>query len=301
MKEFLSHLFIPKESNNHRAKILHNSNLFLTIIFLLISSFFVQTIKANFPSVLGVSANISSEELLNLTNIKRQENGVSTLSLNEKLSEAASKKAQDMFENNYWAHNSPTGKTPWVFIKASGYEYIYAGENLAKGFSTAPDAVNAWMASPDHKANMLSSNYKDVGFAVQVGTLNGEETVLIVQEFGSSNISIAKVSQAQDVATASDKNNEAQEVAAVPEVNIRPQEVRIAAVETTPAPLFNSLSFSSNINMIIVLIFIFVLILDIIIIEKKKIVRFVGHNIDHVSYLVLILVLIGIFGKGVII
>lgn len=286
MKDFLSHLFIPKESNNHRAKILHNSNLFLTIIFLLLSSFFVQTLKANFPSVLGVSANISSEELLNLTNIKRQENGVPTLSFNEKLSEAASKKAQDMFENNYWAHNSPTGKTPWVFIKSSGYEYIYAGENLAKGFSTASDAINAWMASPDHRANMLSSNYKDVGFAVKVGTLNREETVLIVEEFGSSNIAIAKVSQAQDVATASDKSSQTQKVP-TPEVNTK--------------PLINSSSFSSNINTIIVGIFIFVLLLDIIIIEKKKIIRFVGHNIDHVSYLLLILALIGVLSRGVII
>lgn len=274
MKDFLSHLFIPKESNNHRAKILHHANLFLTIIFLFLTSFFVQKLKANFPYVLGVKADISSQELLILTNKERQSNGIAPLSFNEKLTDAAAKKAQDMFEYNYWAHNSSTGKTPWVFIKSSGYKYVYAGENLARGFSTADDVIKAWMASSSHRANMLSSNYSDVGFAVKLGKLNGEETVLVVEELGNLNMPIAKNNNVEEVATASDINKE---------------------------PLINGSSFSLSIGMIIIFIFIFAFLLDMIIIEKKKVMRFVGHNIDHILYLLLILAVAGVLSKGVLI
>ncbi|MBI4089613.1 MAG: hypothetical protein HY424_02800 [Candidatus Levybacteria bacterium] len=277
MKDFLAHLFVPKESNNHRAKVLHHTNLFLTIIFLLLTSFFVQRLRISFPSVLGVKADISTEELLILTNKERQDNGVSSLSLNEKLTLAAAKKADDMFEYDYWAHNSPTGKTPWVFINSEGYEYVYAGENLARGFSSAEDAINAWMASPDHRANMLSANYQDVGFAVKVGELNGEETVLIVEELGNLNMPIAnnsKISKIQEVETVSDVNRKS---------------------------FVNRAPFSLNISMLIVAIFIFAFVLDMIIVEKKKVMRFVGHNFDHILYLLLILALVGILSKGVII
>ncbi|MDO8582966.1 MAG: CAP domain-containing protein [bacterium] len=275
MKDFLHHLFIPRTSNNHRAKILHHTNLFLTIVFLFLTSFFIQGLKANFPSVLGIKADISSDQLLLLTNKERQDSGVSSLVLNDKLTEAAAKKAEDMFAYNYWAHNSPAGKTPWVFIKSAGYKYVYAGENLARGFSTPEDVVKAWMASPDHRSNMLSSNYQDVGFAVKVGKLNGEETVLIVEEFGNLNMPIARNARIQEVATASDV--------------------------VKKEPIINSSSFSVNIYILITLVFILTFLLDMIIVEKKKVVRFVGHNLDHILYLLLILILVGILGKGVII
>lgn len=283
MKDFLSHLFTPRESNNHRAKVLHHTNLFLTIVFLLLASFLIQRIKVSFPSVLGIRADISSEELLFLTNQERQNAGVGSLISNEKLSQAASEKAADMFAYNYWAHNSPTGKTPWVFIKSSGYQYVYAGENLAKGFTTTNSVIKAWMASADHRNNMLSSNYQDVGFAVKVGNLNGEETVLIVEELGNLNMPIVR-SKVEAVATAAEAN-------AIPK--------NVQAVHKQP--LINISSLSSNIYYTFILVFIFALLLDMIIVEKKKIMRFVGHNIDHILYLLLVLVLIGIWSKGVII
>lgn len=281
MKDFFLHLFIPRESNNHRAKVLHHTNIFLTIVFLLVASILIQRIKVSFPDVLGVKADISAEELLILTNQERQKNGTHSLFFNQQLSIAAEKKAEDMFEYDYWAHNSPSGKTPWVFIKSSGYKYVYAGENLARGFSNSEDVVKAWMESPDHRANMLSSNYQDVGFAVKIGELNGEETVLIVEEFGNQNMPIAQ--KTQEIAAASDTN----------------AAVKVASVNREP--FINSLSFSSNVGFVIVFIFIFVLLLDMIIVEKKKIMRFVGHNTDHILYLILILALVGVLSKGVLI
>lgn len=284
MKNFLSHLFMPRESNNHRAKILHHTNLFLTIVFLLLASFLIQRIKVSFPSVLGIRADISSEELLFLTNKERQNAGMRPLILNNKLSEAASKKAQDMFEYNYWAHNSPAGKTPWIFIKSSGYKYVYAGENLARGFTSADGVIKAWMASPDHRNNMLSANYEDVGFAVALGKINGEETVLVVEEFGNLNMPLAKDIKVQEVATAKDTSVIQKNVQAV-----RKQ------------PIINTLSLSSNVYYVFIFVFITAFFLDMIIIEKKKVMRFVGHNVDHILYLLLVLILIGIWNKGVII
>jgi uncharacterized protein YkwD len=284
MMDFLSHLFIPKESNNHRAKILHHTNLFLSIIFLLLASFFLQTVKAKFPSVLGIKEDVSSEQLLLLTNKERQNVGVNSLVLNNKLSDAASRKAQDMFDYNYWAHNSPTGKTPWVFISAAGYKYVYAGENLARGFSTADAVIKAWMASPDHRANMLSSNYRDVGFAVKVGKLTGEDTVLIVEEFGNLAMPFAK-------------NTKSQKISAVKSTKSIPKNVQAISKQ----PLINTSSLSSNIYYVFVVVFIFALFLDMIIIEKKKVMRFVGHNVDHILYLLLVLILVGIWSRGVVI
>lgn len=284
MKRILSLLFIPQESNNHRAKILHHSNLLLSIVILLFATLFVQTISSTFPSILGISADITSDDLLSLTNAKRQENGVSPLVSNTKLSEAAAQKANDMFELDYWAHNSPDGKTPWVFIRNSGYNYVYAGENLARGFTSTEDVVKAWMNSPTHRANMLSSNYKDVGFAVKIGRLNGEETILIVEELGNE---FAPVTAKKNI-----------------KVEIGSSRAETLANNNIPSlnkPLINSLSLSSGLNKIIISIFLFALILDMIVVERKKVLRFVGHNVDHVLYLLLILVLIGILSKGVII
>src|SRR5258706_10350524 len=93
-----------------------------------------------------------------------------------------------MFAKDYWAHIAPDGTTPWSFIKGAGYNYVYAGENLARGYFSASDVVNAWMASPEHRENMLSSKFADVGFSAQNGKLTGEDTVLVVEMLGSTSL-----------------------------------------------------------------------------------------------------------------
>ena len=191
MKDFLHHLFLPRESNNHRAKLLHHSSLVVLIIGLFVfGAGFSFTAQHN-QAVLGISYSITPQELLVLINQKRQDAGLPPLTMNDTLATAATRKAQDMFSKDYWAHIAPDGTTPWYFIRSSGYEYIYAGENLARGFYSTGEVINAWMASPSHRENLLSPNYKDVGFAIQEGTLTGDDTVLVVQEFGSTNSTVA--------------------------------------------------------------------------------------------------------------
>lgn len=280
--------FLPRESNNYRAKLLHHNILFLFIAFIFISSFLLEIIKVNFPSVLGIQTNITVDQLLMLTNEKRAELGLSPLTLNPQLSNAAALKAEDMLGKDYWAHNSPDGKTPWVFIKGAGYDYAYAGENLARGFNSAEDVVNAWMASPKHRENLLFKNYSDVGFSVATGKLKGEDTVLIVQEFGDQGRRpIASSDQLeQPLATSSSTRN------VVPMV--------FAGTNLDKKPILNSLSFPLNLDRVLLALFIFVLTLDMIVVERKRIIRLVGHNTDHILFLVLIVLLVAIFSKGVI-
>lgn len=135
--------------------------------------------------VLGYATNINVGDLAALGNQERANAGQPALSLNSALSQAAYAKAQDMFANNYWAHNSPSGATPWMFIANSGYSYSTTGENLAKNFSSSAGVMYGWMNSPTHRANVLGSQYQDVGYAVLNGVLQGEETTLVVAMYGA--------------------------------------------------------------------------------------------------------------------
>ena len=181
----LAHYFFPQHSNNYKAKFLHSQLLlFISGVFAFYQLFIVShpVIRS---SVLGYSSRINQLEIIQTTNQKRVEQGRSVLREDSSLEAAAKAKAEDMFAKDYWAHTSPSGATPWEFVTAAGYQYAVAGENLAKNFSTSQAVIDAWIASPSHRDNLLKSNYKDIGFAIVNGVLNGEETTLVVQMFGS--------------------------------------------------------------------------------------------------------------------
>ena len=276
MRNFIYCLFFPHPMNNHRARILQPKALLLVISFFVFSSFFFSSQFNPLGNRIRAFADISTTELLNFTNQKREANGLPDLSDNSQLTLAAQRKADDMFTKNYWSHNSPDGTTPWVFITGAGYQYVYAGENLARGFNSANDVVNAWMASPDHRANLLSPNYSDVGFAVESGKLSGEETFLVVQEFGSK---------------ASSPVVPAKITIPPPKKVLGFNTSQIASdIENKP-----NLSTSSSITLLIILGFLAILTIDTIVIERKKVVRFVGHNLDHVFFLSAIMLAIVLF------
>lgn len=120
----------------------------------------------NPEAVLAYATNISSSGLLSSTNQRRSAAGVANLSVNSKLNTAAQAKANDMASRNYWAHNTPDGNPPWVFINNAGYSYSKAGENLACGFDDSSSVITGWYNSPTHKANLLDSAFKEVGFGI---------------------------------------------------------------------------------------------------------------------------------------
>lgn len=132
--------------------------------------------------VLSYATEMSVDTLLSATNAQRTKNGDSQLSLNAQLTTAAQAKANDMTARDYWSHNTPNGDEPWVFIKAAGYEYQKAGENLAYGFNSSKDTVIGWMNSPSHRENLLDANYSQVGFGFANAkdyTGTGPETVVV--------------------------------------------------------------------------------------------------------------------------
>jgi hypothetical protein len=287
----LLHLFIPHPNNNHRSKILHNTSLLILIFaFALVSSFGIIVNKSH-PEVLGITYQISDQELLNLVNSERTKNGLSPLTMNTALTNAARQKAAHMFANNYWAHFAPDGTSPWYFIRGQGYNYIYAGENLARGFTTSYGAVKAWMASPTHRANILSAQFKDVGFAISEGRLQGEDTVLIVQMFGAvSNPAIANTKALSPIEITKKETVVAPRVqgaAGSAQVN---DNATLSSNKLTVSPIIDLIFGTKAIVFSILSILLIALILDLIIVEKKKIPRVVGNNIDHIILITLFIV-----------
>ncbi len=120
------------------------------------------------------------------TNRNRNENGLPNLTENQDLNEAAMAKAEDMLENQYFDHVSPSGNGPQDLAEKAGYEYISIGENLAMGnFANDKELLEAWMASPGHRENILNKGFHEIGVAVLEGKYQGKKTWFAVQEFGT--------------------------------------------------------------------------------------------------------------------
>lgn len=312
----LRHLFFPHITNNQKAKILHSESLFLIAIILVGFQIVLGFTQKSFPKVLGYAANISPEEVIRLTNIQRENNGLAPLKENSVLSEAALAKGNDMLAKGYWAHFAPDGTTPWSFFLSFGYKYKYAGENLARDFSDASSAVNAWMNSPTHRENILNANYQDIGIGIVEGNLAGADTTIIVQFFGTPlNTTTAKTTnitqaEAKTVATLTTNTPKAS-----------PSGEQQAAVTPTPMPLptptpilsqivnatGSSISFVSpfkstkGISLFVIGILLMVLSIDFIVVKRNKIVRAGGRTLAHIAYLGMILAVILILKAGQII
>jgi hypothetical protein len=157
---------------------------------------------ASKPHVLAYASEMSRGGLLSGTNAARSANGFGAFALNSQLNNSAQAKAQDMANKNYWAHVAPDGTQPWYFFDQAGYSYIKAGENLAYGFSTSQAAVDGWMNSPSHRANILG-DYIEVGFGI-VNTpnyqSNGEQTI-VVAHYGTQQTSAPTAAPAAPAAT----------------------------------------------------------------------------------------------------
>lgn len=314
----LAHLFHPQRSNNHRARILHPEVLGVLVAFLCITVGVAQygSHDKNFlGSILGYASDITVDKVVAATNAERAKYGLAPLQYNSTLSAAALAKGQDMFNNQYWAHTSPSGKEPWGFIQDAGYVYQVAGENLARDFMTTPDMLLAWMASPTHKANIVNARYEDIGVAVINGNLSGIDTTLVVQMFGKQRVSAKQpevLSVAEAVAAEPD-------LAAEPEVNEVPpaaqkiedevqadsQPVAYEQTVVQSSDVFEStrlspLQLTKAIVLSVIMLLVVVLILDVVVMRSRNSARVVGKNLAHIIFLVTIGILIMLFKGGVI-
>lgn len=130
-------------------------------------------------------AAVISSVLVELTNADRTSQGLATLTVSPVLTAVAEAKAADMAEKGYFAHTSPEGKTPWYWFKEKGYTFTYAGENLAIDFHESPDVQRAWMQSPTHRANIVGTQFTEIGIATREGLYQGRPTTYVVQVFGT--------------------------------------------------------------------------------------------------------------------
>lgn len=137
------------------------------------------------PVTYAKEKEISSQEVVKLINLSRTQSNLSPLNINPTLSKVAQSKATDMTKNHYFSHTSPQGVTPWHWFESHNYFYKYAGENLAINYNDAQEEHAAWMDSPTHKKNILSSNFNEIGIATATGIINGKRSKITVTVFGT--------------------------------------------------------------------------------------------------------------------
>lgn len=287
MKKFLHHYFFPHHSNNFKARLLHSVSIFFYIVLLLFFQTTFGWAKRLQPNVLGYATDITVEKILSLVNREREKTRLSPLALSPVLSTAATAKAEDMFTKNYWAHVSPTGTTPWDFITRTGYTYVYAGENLAKSFDTAEDVVEAWMASSTHRANILKPEYADIGLSIMNGKLQGEETTLVVQEFGtqaSRTLAISREEVKENVIPQGEKT-----VAPNP-----------AIIASSHKKSFSLRTVPKNISLFLVEFLLIILFIDSIYMWKTGTTRLSGNSLAHIIFFASLIGAMGATGIGAI-
>jgi hypothetical protein len=241
LHKHLKHWLVPHRHNDHRPHLIRAHGLIVMAALILGVQF---TAFAMQPAAIRVvhggqvldyaTGSITPIDLFNLTNQERVAYGVAPLKLNAELNKSAELKAQNMFDQDYWNHVSPACIQPWYWFTLAGYNYTYAGENLAKDFDTSEGVMQGWMNSPGHKANILDPNYTDVGFAVENGVLpvgpgvtpsctpetaqtNGQ-TTLVVAHYGATADSTPAAAPVTPAATP------------------RPTSVPTVAAAETPAP-----------------------------------------------------------------
>lgn len=121
-----------------------------------------------------VSAAGFAGELLDLHNAARHRTGLGSLRLNGDLGSAASGKASEMDRFNYMSHTNRDGSFFDKRITRTGYDWVWCGENIAEGFSSASAVFSAWMNSPPHRANILSRKATEIGFGNSGGAWSAE-------------------------------------------------------------------------------------------------------------------------------
>lgn len=312
------HHFLPKPDKRKRADFLENKAILIYCILILVVTAVFRTIPKVAPGVLGYASDINVADLLKYTNKKREENGVPSLRLNDKLSAAAQKKAKDMFEDGYWAHVAPDGTEPWDFIVGENYEYIYAGENLAKNFSTSKEVVEAWFKSPSHKSNLIGVNYDEVGFAVVNGVMDGYETTLVVQMFGKprqpsmlASVGEEVVNMGRNAVSASEtetaSNGGESEVRSETSVSEQPVGAESAISEPIPSgsPANNFIDVTlatKTISLVVGGFVVSLLLIDILYSRKKGIRKFTGLTLAHLAILLVVIISIWlVFRPGLIV
>lgn len=174
---------IPHEGNGYHPYLLRHHVLFgytLMLVTVKILAIFFLSLSSS-----GIFAtSITPQTILSLTNQTRQSLSLKPLQIHPMLSAAAQAKADDMATRGYFAHTNPDGATMDTWFERAGYQYLYAGENLAVHYESAEGVTQGWLASPSHRENIINPEYVDIGVGVASGEFEGVSTMFVVQFFG---------------------------------------------------------------------------------------------------------------------
>jgi uncharacterized protein YkwD len=313
MRNTLKKYFIPHRENNFHPHILHTKRaIFYSLVFLLAKVILVAFVVF-LPTEVFVLPDVLAEEqrqIITLTNEARIDLGLPALAVVKKLNNSAQYKAEDMSAKEYFAHTK-NNKTVATWLESAGYKYETAGENLAVGYSTAQDIVDAWKNSPTHYANLIDTDFKDFGVGMAGGVYEGQPTVFIAQHLASPLFVVGSVKESTKVVSKvqNDKkiinkvqtvnvNNATSSVLSAKIQNIAPNDLPVVNLKaSTPidkyiqaksvlSPITNIFAISRNIYLVAIIFFVFVLLLNIVVEVRKQ----HPHVIMQTSILIMLLV-----------
>ncbi len=177
--------FFPHKRNGYHPHLFRKASVtaFVAVVLVLELGYITQ-ITFVFPNT-HLLASILPGVLTDLTNDTRATKDLSPIARNQLLDVAAQAAAEDMAAKGYFAHVSPDGKTPWYWLREAGYQYSYAGENLAVNFTDSQEVQTAWLNSPTHYANIIKPQYTEVGYGIANGTYEGRATTFVVEFFAT--------------------------------------------------------------------------------------------------------------------
>ena len=303
----LAHILVPRPSNNFKAKLLHAEFLAILLLFAITIRLVLVSTPIKNTGVLGYSANIPPEKVVELTNLERVNAGLNTLTINKSLEDAARQKGQHMLEYDYWSHVAPDGTEPWDFFAAVGYDYRYAGENLARDFSNPQAAIEAWIASPTHRDNMLSGKDNEIGIAGVEGDMNGVDTTIIVQLFGTKSLDTVPVVPVASANTSQETDKQpipaiapaiAQAGEAPESAQVKPHKAQEPSNSTNGGGSVSPFNLLRAASLGVALLLSIVLVIDVVVISRKRVARNTSKPLAHISFLSMVILLIWLAQAG---
>lgn len=311
MKRRILRLVIPHEENQYHPYLLRHQALTTLLVILLTSQLTLNFFYSTNLRILGFATSIYQNEIVTLTNQEREKSKLPPLFENPILDRAAKLKAADMFTKDYWAHIAPDGVTPWHWFEKSGYNYLAAGENLAKDFNTSTGVVTAWMNSPTHRENILNGSFSEIGVTILNGKLAGEETTLVVQFFGRPQLATVAGTEPPQGSAPALTTAPASTSVVSGLTQIQPLQnptVSLAATEELRLKILGSLDWETwglgqkvTFSLISALIFLFLL--DSFILWRKGLLhlRRNSHSLLHASSLLILIIGVALSNGGMVI
>jgi hypothetical protein len=229
LRDRLKDLFIPCTENGFKPNVLERISVAVMLVLILITF-----AGANLQALLWINSDwlvssILPGVIVDLTNKERDSEALGTLRRNDLLDQAATLKAEDMATNEYFAHYSPAGVSPWFWFDKVSYGFVHAGENLAVHFTDSSDVIDAWMESPLHRANIMNNTFTEIGVGTARGEYKGQSTIYVVQLFGTPS---ARVDSVQPVVAGTQNTSPI-----TLETQVFSEETQIAVAQPTVAPV----------------------------------------------------------------